>query len=165
MGISPSFKMVDVRAKLEADAKKIERIIILRLQYLGEECVNIARSLSTYTDQTGNLRNSIGYIIARNGVVVKDNFSKTASVKKVSKKGKESRTKGSGDGVKVGKELALEVLAGKRKGYALIVVAGMNYAHAVELKNFDVLTSAEQYAKKELPGMIARLKGQINAMK
>ena len=157
--------MADVRAKLEADQAKIERAIMVRLNVLGLECVSMARQLDTYQDQTGNLRNSVGYIITRNGVVVKDNFKKTALTITANKKGVEGFSKGSGDGVTIGRDLAVEKAAKYPKGFALIVVAGMNYADAVELKGYDVLSSAEQYAKKELPRMAAKLKIDVKSMK
>lgn len=165
MGLKPTFKLSDIRAKLAADAKRIEKAILLRLQYLGEECVTMARSLDTYKDQTGNLRNSVGYVIAKDGRVVNNNFRKSASVTSTTKSGKTKTTTGSGDGVKTGENLALEILLGMRRGYVLIVVAGMDYAAHVETMGNDVLSSAEQFAKKELPGMKAKLKLQVQTMK
>jgi hypothetical protein len=165
MGLKPTFKLSDIQAKLAADAKRIEKAILLRLQYLGEECVTLARSLDTYKDQTGNLRNSVGYVIAKDGRVVNNNFRKSASVTSTTKSGKTKTTKGSADGVKTGENLALEILLGMRRGYVLIVVAGMDYAAHVETMGNDVLSSAEQFAKKELPGMKAKLKRQVQTMK
>ena len=165
MGLKPTFKLADVRAKLNADAKKIEQVILLRLQYLGEECVNIARNLDTYKDQTGNLRNSVGYVIARNGKVVLNNFQRSAKVVKTSKSGRQRVTSGSGDGVKIGESLALDLISGHGRGYVLIVVAGMDYAEAVEMRGNDVLSSAEQYAKKELPRMKAALRLDVMKLK
>ena len=47
-------------------------------------------------------------------------------------------------------------------GYALVVVAGMNYAEFVEaMENKNVLASAELFARKELPGMMSKLKKQL----
>lgn len=152
MGLRPSFSPDDIRAKLEADARRIEAAIITRLAYLGEECVNHARSLNTYKDQTGNLRSSVGYLIARDGRILKQ-FFETAN-----------KDEG-GAGKSTARKIALEVLTGAGSGYALIVVAGMNYASKVEAKGYDVLSSAEQYAKKELPKMKAQLKSQIARMK
>lgn len=152
MGLKPTFSPADIRAKLESGAKRIETAIITRLAYLGEECVNHARSLDTYKDQTGNLRSSVGYLIARDGRILKQ-FFETAN--------KDEGGKGKG----TARKIALEVLAGAGSGYALIVVAGMNYAAKVEAKGLDVLSSAEQYAKKELPRMKAQLKTQIARMK
>ncbi|WP_426291976.1 hypothetical protein ACN9ML_18255 [Dyadobacter endophyticus] len=165
MGVRPTFKLSDIRAKLEADAKRIEAAILFNLQYLGEECVTLARNLDTYKDQTGNLRNSVGYVIAKNGRVVKNNFRKSASVSTADKSGKAKTKKGSGDGVKTGEALALDILLESKRGYALIVVVGMNYAEHVEMMGYDVLSSAEQFAKKELPLMKAKLKLQVQNMK
>ena len=47
------------------------------------------------------------------------------------------------------------------KGYALIVVAGMNYAYYVETLNKDVLDSAERYAMRVTPKMMSDLRTQI----
>ena len=149
--------MADVRAKLEEDVKKIERVILIRLSKLGEECVAIARQLDTYKDQTGNLRNSVGYLTAKDGNIIKNNFKKTVF--------KSVKTTESKEGVKTGKELADSVLTENQKGFVLIVVAGMNYAEKVEQYGLDVLSSAEQYAKKELPRMKAKLKLDVSSMK
>lgn len=155
MGIRANFKMSDIRKKLEADARKIEADIIMRLGVLGVKCVTIARTLDTYIDDTNNLRSSTGYVIARNGKIV-DEFFETA--------GRGKNGKGE-EGKKEGRDLALDLIAGKSKGYVLIVVAGMNYAAKVEAMNYDVLTSAEQYAEKELPKMLAKLAKSIQKMK
>lgn len=48
-------------------------------------------------------------------------------------------------------------------GYALVVVAGMNYAEFVEaMENKNVLASAELFARKELPGMMSKLKSNLH---
>ncbi|MCF2498399.1 hypothetical protein [Dyadobacter chenhuakuii] len=165
MGLRPTYKLADIRAKLEADAKRIEKAILFRLEYLGEECVTLARSLDTYQDQTGILRNSVGYVIARDGRVIKNNFRKSANVVSSTKAGKSKTTKGSADGVKMGEALALEILLGVKRGFVLIVVAGANYASHVETMGYDVISSAEQFAKKEMPLMKAKLKMQVQSMK
>ena len=41
--------------------------------------------------------------------------------------------------------------------YALVVVAGMNYAAYVEAKGYNVLSSAEHLAERELPRMLDKL--------
>ena len=43
------------------------------------------------------------------------------------------------------------------KGVALVVVAGMNYAAYVEAKGYNVLSSAEHLAERELPRMLEKL--------
>ncbi len=128
-----------VRAQLAQAEQRQHDAILLALMYVGELSVNHARNLSTYKDQTGNLRASIGYVVAYNGTVVKSVFV------------------GSGTGSTTGEELARTLAAVHSQGWALIVVAGMNYAVSVESKGLDVLTSAEQMAQRELPTLIKQL--------
>ena len=137
-------------------AKKVELIhqaIINRLQALGEECINNARLEGSYTDQTGNLRASIGYIIVSNGKVVKrSSYSGSFG-------------KGGAEGKKAARDLLDELVSKYSSGIALIVVAGMNYAAKVESMGKNVLSSAEHYAEAELPGMLKQLKSNIRKMK
>lgn len=162
MGITPRFKLSDIRKKLEEDVAKIDKAVLANLSYLGEECVNHARSVGDYIDQTGNLRNSIGYVIVKDGKIVKRNFQRSANVKNA--KGK--TTKGAKDGLVTGEKLAEELARqAPPSGFVLIVVAGMVYASKVESRGRNVLSSAENYAKKEMPGIVAKLKSQIAKMK
>lgn len=139
--------MSDFRREIEKRMIRIDKAIILNLQVLGEELVNHARSLDTYKDQTGNLRASIGYVLVVNGKIYSNYFPDTKI------------------GAQTGRKLA-DYLANKAfKGYALIVVAGMDYAAAVESKGFDVLASAELLASRQLPKLKQKLKRQIDRMK
>lgn len=107
----------------------IEDAIVYRLCYIGECCISIGRSTNSYTDQTGNLRNSIGYVVVKNGNVIK-------------------QVTATSDGAKKGREFIQELLGECKNGIYLIVVAGMNYATYVSAKGFDVLDSAELEAEK-----------------
>ncbi|MGV4578106.1 hypothetical protein ACQ1R5_10635 [Ornithobacterium rhinotracheale] len=40
------------------------------------------------------------------------------------------------------------------RGYVLVVVAGMNYALYVESKGYNVLSTAEQLAEREVPRLL-----------
>lgn len=146
MGMRPRFTPADVRADMEKRLQAIDTAIINRLSYLGELCVNHARSVNTYRDQTGNLRSSIGYVLVKDGRVIKRNFT------------------GTGSGPAEGEGLAGTLVGQYRSGYALIVVAGMNYATKVESRGLDVLSTAEQLAERELPGMLRALKADIAGM-
>lgn len=117
-------------------------VILRMLSYVGELCVNEARSLTTYQDQTGNLRASVGYLILYNGVVLTSDF-------------------GTGVGGSTGEQVARTVASQYPSGWVLIVVAGMAYAADVESRGLDVLTSAEQLAKQVVPGLIADLRKQL----
>jgi hypothetical protein len=161
MGLEPRFTPADIRKKLEEAVVKIDKAIIANLRYLGEECVNHARTSGDYNNVTGNLRNSIGYVIVKDGQIVKRDFKRTASV--TNAKGK--KTKGSQEGAKIGQALAEQLASKAPKGYVLIVVAGMVYASKVESNGRNVLSSAENYAKSQLPGIMRQLKAQIARMK
>lgn len=153
MGIKMTTKMDKVNAYLKAEEERIQRLTIRALAILGEKTVSLARDRSmeeSWRDQTGNLRSSIGYVISYDGNIIQ--YSDFQQVKE----GKE--------GTKVGKDLAEEIAKQYVKGYALIVVAGMNYAEFVEARdNKDVLTTPELFANKELPKMYERLKRQVAA--
>ena len=120
--------------------------IVRTLMYCGEQIVNKVRDGSkpkSYKDQTGNLRSSTGYILTYNGKVIsKSNF---ASVKN------------DGTGSKEGEDFAKRLANQHDKGFALIVVAGMEYAVYVEDKGYDVLMSGELLAENIIPRMLKQL--------
>lgn len=143
--------MSEINAAIQAEIERADMLTIRALSLLGEMCVIEAKDRpqeSSWYDQSGNLRSSIGYVIVRDGKIV--TYSKFNQVKQGS------------DGVKEGKELAQELAKKYTSGYALIVVAGMNYAELVEaMDNKNVLASAELFARQEMPKMMAKLKAQI----
>lgn len=142
MGLTPRYSGGDVRKLLLQKQERIYKAIIHMLAYLGELSVNHARTAGDYTDQTGNLRSSIGYVVIANGKRVKQNFLSV----------------GGPDGVRKAKALVDELQERFPTGFALIVVAGMNYAFYVETKGRNVLSSAEHYAQSKLPEMMKQLK-------
>ncbi|HCY42228.1 MAG TPA: hypothetical protein DHV48_12875 [Prolixibacteraceae bacterium] len=149
MPIKPNFTRADIERRFSKFLDVIENKILERLQYLGEKCVAHARQVpagSGFTDQTGNLRSSIGYAIFKDGRAIHASYEKV---------------KDGSDGVKAGQELAQQVAENYPKGYLLVVTAGMNYAVKLESKGKDVLTSAELLAKRELPRMVEELKDNV----
>lgn len=142
----------DIEAYLAQEAERIEMLTIRALAMLGEKCVIEAKDRSpeaSWFDQSGNLRSSIGYVIVANGSIVM-----LAGFEPV-KQGSE--------GIKTGRALAESLAKSYSSGYALIVVAGMNYADRVEaLDNKVVLASAELFARKEMPNVMERLKIQVD---
>ena len=64
-------KMTTTNAEIEKylrkELAKRRRAIIRNLRYLGEKCINEARDSGSYSDRTGNLRASIGYVLVSNG--------------------------------------------------------------------------------------------------
>ena len=107
-------------------ALKVERLIN-NLSYIGEGALRIAREQGSYTDRTGNLRNSTGYVIAVDGQII-------------ARAGFSSKNE---DGAAFAEQLA-RTTEGKA---VLVVCAGMNYATYVSARGYDVLDSAEIEAK------------------
>lgn len=143
MGVRQITPMSEVDAYLEEQIERIEGQIIYNLSYVGEQCLNAARSTNSYKDQTGNLRSSVGYVIARDGTIIQASDFKTV------KQGRE----GSKDGAAFARQLVSEF----PQGFVLIVVAGMNYAAYVSAKGYDVLDSAELLAEQLVPKMMTQL--------
>lgn len=114
-----------------------EQKIIWTLGMVGEQFVNDARMIRTYRDQTGNLRSSIGYIIAKDGKIIQENVT------------------GTPEGQAHAKQTAEEVLRENQKGLVLIGIAGMEYAAAVESKGYDVISGSIPAAKALLKAKIA----------
>ncbi|MFV0536836.1 MAG: hypothetical protein ACK5M3_05610 [Dysgonomonas sp.] len=136
--------MRDIEAQIRRKIENAEKVIVNTLKYVGEMCVNEARSNGDYIDQTGNLRSSIGYVILKDGVIASENV-------KASSRGSDKST-----GTREAKQFINELAAKFDKGIVLIVVAGMNYASLVETRR-NVLSSARLLAKRETPRMMQEL--------
>lgn len=150
--IKPNFTVNDIRNAVEKKLEKVENAVIFRLQFIGERFVTNARTNANFTDRTGNLRSSIGYVIVKNGEVIAENFKNAGT-------GPDGKT-----GVGKSKEIAVKAAENFPKGFALIVVAGMEYAAAVESKNYDVITSSSLIAEDELRKAIEGLNEKIPKM-
>ena len=150
--IKPSFNVNDIKNIVQKKLDKIEEAIIFRLQFIGERFVTNARTNANFTDRTGNLRSSIGYAVFKNGEKISENFKNADT-------GPDGRT-----GVGKSKEIAAKAAESFPKGFALIVVAGMEYAAAVESKNYDVITSSSFIAEEELKKAIEGLNKKIPLM-
>ena len=138
-GIRALFTGKQVQNVLDSFIEEQERKSLLSLQYIGEEFVNKARLSGNYTDRTGNLRSSVGYIILHNGKVVDRNF--------------EGRRAGQDAGRKVASQVALQYPT----GWVLIGVAGMEYAAYVEAKNYDVISGSAP-GSSEIKSILSEIK-------
>ena len=152
-GFKANFSSGDVHNHFANYAVRVHRATVTVLEYIGEQCVKLAREKGTYNDITGNLRNSIGYVLVKNGSIISKNFEAKVESKIMSG--------ANGKGILEGEALAAELASRVGKGYALIVVAGMHYAHYVETLNKDVLDSAERWANEQVPRLMQRLKNQV----
>jgi hypothetical protein len=138
MGIRMTTNMGDMEAYIKRQTEKRIQAVIYRLNNIGVQCVNEAKTGRTYTPRTQALLNSTGYAIVRDGIIV-------------------SGTNFQGKSGSIGEQKIKELALKYPKGIALIVVAGMNYAAYVEAKGFNVLTSAELLAEKLVPEMLKEL--------
>lgn len=120
--------------------------MVRALAYLGEQCTIRVRDRSgseSWFDQTGNLRSSIGYAVYEHGKsVIESAFD-------IVKNGSQGADKG---------RRMIQALASKyAETYALVVLAGMEYAEFVEAKdNKDVLASTELWARQKMKNYLDR---------
>jgi hypothetical protein len=121
----------------------IKKALVYNLCAVGEQVLNAARLTNSYKDQTGNLRSSIGYVVAVDGEIAQMSSFDTV---------KEGR-----EGSRGGKEYAMQLVRDFPNGIVLIVVAGMNYASYVSAKGYDVLDSSELLADKLVSQMLQQL--------
>jgi hypothetical protein len=120
------------------------------LSYVGVETVNYIWNRSgeeSWYDQTGNLRSSIGFVIAEDGKVVHEGGFDTVL----------DGAEGSEKGRAFARSLP-DLVEGFRKGMVLIVVAGMEYAAYVEaMENKDVLASSKLYANRVMRELLDKM--------
>jgi len=143
MPLKPLWNQNDIKKRREFIQSVLAKRIFEMLSYTGEQFVAVARQLADFEDQTGNLRASIGYVIVKDGKVVKYDFNS-------SKVG----TEGAQIGLKHAKKLASEF----SQGWVLIGVAGMDYAAAVESKGFEVISTSSVAVARRLRERIIEFK-------
>lgn len=115
-----------IKEYLRTKVETFEKDLLSKLTYIGEAAIITAREKGNYTDRTGNLRNSTGYVIALDGEIV-------SSVGFLA-----------GEGQAYAEELS-RITRGKA---VLVVCAGKNYASYVSAKGYDVLDSAELESRR-----------------
>jgi hypothetical protein len=143
MALRPQFTKKDIRDFIRSRVEVIDGVVKDQLLDAAEQFVADARSVDTYKDRTGNLRGSIGYTLYKDGNEVFGNFE------------------GASDGGKIAQRLIKGIKADYPRGYALIVVAGMNYAAYVEAKGYDVVTGSSQTAESDLERQFDKLKQRL----
>lgn len=131
---------------VNTQVERMQDAVVYNLCAIGEQVLNAARSTNSYKDQTGNLRSSLGYVVAVDGKIV------TMSDFAPADKGTDKAT-----GQKEGKAYAQQLLEKFPTGIVLLVVAGMNYASYVSAKGYDVLDSAELLSGQLLTDMLTQL--------
>ena len=134
MGVKLATPMAQINKTLREEVEKQRRVLVRTMLYCAEEITNAARTTNSYSDQTGNLRSSIGCIVVVDGRILQEYGFE--------------QVKEGAQGVIDGKEYAYSLAKQYPKGVAIIAVAGKEYASYVADKGYDVLDSAEELAKK-----------------
>jgi hypothetical protein len=165
--IEPNFTTADVEKITQEYLRRIVKVTQNELMQVGLQFVRDARSkvpsvdyhaiagdarvaasltggsidLSSadgFNDDTGNLRSSIGFIILYDGEIVHSDFQS-------SPKGTDKAT-----GLETGTAYAGKLGADYKSGWAIITVAGMDYAGWVEALGYDVITGSTLGARAKL---------------
>lgn len=157
MDLKVSYSKAQIEAAVKVQMERLDKVIIRNLRYVGEEFVKNARDNGAYKDQTGNLRNSIGYVVLKDGEQLVENFRASAKITDESRKKNKSTAPTGRDGLVAAKTRIRSLSQLFQTGYVLIVVAGMRYAAYVESKGYDVLTASSIIAKKSLKDKLQRI--------
>ena len=129
----------EIDRQLEEYVEQAKYVIARRLCHIGEQVVNKMRMkhANDYTDRTGNLRSSTGYVVVMDGKIVEMSAFETV--------------KQGADGSNQGKAFVKELASKFPTDTVLIVVAGMDYAYYVQNKHErDVTISGELLANELL---------------
>lgn len=145
MALKTKFNLQQIQSFITDKIERTEKAVIETYQFAGEGFVRDARLNGAYNDITGNLRSSVGYILIKDGVQLIENFEETGN-------GTDKAT-GVTSGLTFAEELAIEY----PKGIALICVAGMEYAAAVEAKGKDVITGSAQQLEVRLKKLLKQI--------
>lgn len=137
MGLRPKFTKLDISKFVGERLVNMEQVIVDRFINIGLQFVRDARIKADFKDRTGNLRSSIGFLVLKDGAVVREDFEQ-------SKVGTDKQT-----GINRGLEFAQQIPE-LEKGVSLVVVAGMQYAVYVEAMGYDVLTGSSLEAENNL---------------
>ncbi|WP_073180246.1 hypothetical protein [Cruoricaptor ignavus] len=147
MGIEAKFDQSAIERRLQEARDILEFETEQFLNLAGMEIVNYAKDNREYKDQTKNLFNSTGYIVVRNGRVIKEGFEG----------GQEGEATGRGYAHRLATQFA-------DSDWALIIVAGMEYASYVEdVHHRDVLQHSKNFAPEVLEQMKQALKNRVEA--
>lgn len=145
--ISIDSNMDDFMDSLNREVSQIDSDVTEALRYAAMKVVTDAKSVDTYTDQTANLRNSIGYAIIDDGNILDNSVQAIEAGEKPDKDGNLVKRPAS-NGPRRVEEEAKHMVGSK----GVVVVAGMPYASFVEQRGYDVLTGSalklEDYFKE-----------------
>ena len=138
-GLTPLWKKSQINKLFKKLGESAEWEILLMLQQAGESFVNFSRQQApkdSFYDHSKNLRNSIGYVVVRDGKIIGENFEQRG---------------GGAEGVRIAKQLCSDLARTHSRGYVLIGVAGMKYAvHVEAIEGKDVITRATGFTEDHI---------------
>lgn len=131
-------KSLRLRAYYEQCVQILADCLIENLSYLGEKCVRRIKDRGpgeSWIDHTSNLRSSIAYAVYNRGVeAVRSTLSGAGS-----------------QGITEGNKMLDDLASKYADTFALVVIAGMDYASNVEdIDSKDVLASTRLWAEGEV---------------
>ncbi|WP_181306971.1 hypothetical protein [Rufibacter sp. XAAS-G3-1] len=132
----PSYREA-MKTRARASGLTIGAVPLSPLKIKPNRSGNITQATPRYKDRTGALTSSVGFLIQNNGKTIREHFPET------------------GEGTAKGIAVARRAAAKYPTGLVLVVVAGMEYAAAVESKGYDVLTGSSFIAERELREALA----------
>lgn len=146
MGMTPEFNPHQLAQQRVAQLNaRLDKAMVYVLNALGMELVSYARERHTYIDRTGNLTNSMGYVVLKKGQQVAHGGE------------------GGGEGQAAAMKVYNQVAAGSHYDYSLVIVAGMEYAAYVEAKGYNVLIPAQLKADAEFGRRMKDLTARYDA--
>lgn len=137
--------MADIETFIQAKIRRAEAQILTELKALGARCINEARLSKQYQNWSYNLISSTGYVITYNGKTVHSDFEQQG---------------GGSKGMAEGIAFAEKIARGYR-GYALVIVAGMDYALYVESSGKNVLHTSSKLLDSLFPASIERIRKAV----
>lgn len=140
MGIKLTNKAVFDKFIKQVEEDYFPNYVINELKKFGNDFIRDARTKEegSFTNRTTRLRNSIGYVVSRDGRVVHSDFESYSVAGELTEEGKD-----------LGFQYATEI-ASNLQGYALVCVAGADYGLYVEAKGYDVITGSVLTLKQEI---------------
>lgn len=134
--------MSEIDKYLEEAQKQLIQHIRDALIEAGREAVEEARANGQYQDRTGNLRSSIGAVVAMSGEVVWESDFNVVL--------------GGEEGAAKGRELALsKVIENSDAEFCIVLVAGEDYAIYVQaVHGLDVMAGGEALLREQLESTV-----------
>ena len=135
----------EIQKYINGYAKRIESVLIREMEIVVAKLENHAKDNAGYNDITGNLKNSIGGIVLKDGIPIQYSGF------------------GGGEGGSTGESFINSLISSYGSGFVIIIVAGMDYATYVEnVHQLNVLKKSELLLPSEMEKMFNRVEKALN---